>query len=276
MLGAILGDIVGSRFEFTGNKDKTFVFLTGKPTNHYTDDSLMTLAVASALVLTKGDRTNLEEVVIQRMVDVAHKHLNVSWGSMFYKWLFEYQVHTPLNSYGNGSAMRVAPVGWVADSLEETIELSRRVTAVTHNHPEGIKGAEAIAVAIYMARTGSSKEEIKEKMVSYYPEIKAMTLQKLSRTYGIDELGNFVTCQGSVPQSIVAFLESSSLEDAIRNGVALGGDADTQACMAGAIAEAFYGSTLEQEDQMLEYLDSDLQGIYYSFDIIKKKRTNKI
>ncbi len=275
MLGAILGDIVGSYYEFSGNKDKNFVFLLGKPDNHYTDDSLMTLAVASALVLTKDDRTDLEEVTIQRMVDIAHKHPNVSWGSMFHKWLFDYQVHTPFNSYGNGSAMRVSPVGWVTDTLEETIGLSRRVTAVTHNHPEGIKGAEAIAVAIFMARTGASKEEIKEKMISYYPEIKNMTLQKLSRTYGIDELGIFVTCQGSVPQSIVAFLESESLEDAIRNGVALGGDADTQACMAGAIAEAYYGSTLQQEDQMLEYLDPDLQGIYYSFDIIKKKRVKR-
>ena len=271
MLGAIYGDIVGSRFEFQDFGSKDFVMLL--PECHFTDDTLMTLAVAEALVITKDDRSNLEKVLIRTMKKIASEHPNVSWGQRFYKWLFEYEVPVPLNSYGNGSAMRISPVGWVCDTLEETIDLSFRVTNITHNHPEGIKGAEAIAVAIFMARNGSNKEEIKNKMIEYYPQIKDQTVESIKASgYCVDELGHFVTCQGSVPQAITCFLESETFEDAIRNAISLNGDADTLACMAGSIAEAYYGLTYNDEDKILEYLTDDLKSCYFAFDLIKKKR----
>lgn len=275
MLGAILGDIVGSRFEFTDFHSKDFkMFL---PVNHFTDDTLMTLAVASALVSTRNDRSLLEKTLIREMKAIAHNYPNVSWGQKFYKWLFEYKVPVQLNSFGNGAAMRISPVGWVCDTLEETKKLAFRVTNITHNHPEGLKGAEAIAVAIFLARTGSSKEQIKKEMIKYYPFIKEMTIQKLLYNgYGMDEGGNFVTCQGSVPQAICAFLESKDFEDAIRNAISLGGDSDTLACMTGSIAEAFYGLSCDDEEQVLKHLPQDLKYIYYSFDCIKLKRTKNI
>ena len=275
MLGALYGDIVGSKYEFpTEPVDENFVMFL--PGCHFTDDSLMTLAVAISLVITKNDRSDYQNVLINNMRDIARKYPNVSWGEKFYKWLFEYTVPVPLNSYGNGSAMRISPVGWVCDTLEETIKLSKLTTEITHNHPEGIKGAEAVAVAIFMARTGSSKEQIKEKMTEYYPELATMTLEKLKRSgYGFDELGKWVTCQGSVPQAICAFLESENFSDTVRKAVCLSADTDTQACIAGSIAEAYYGCTYDDEDKVLEYLPSDLQSIYFAFGTIKKKRIKR-
>ena len=272
MLGAIYGDIVGSRFELSGFNEYDFPMF--HPSCHFTDDTLMTLAVALTLVVTRNNRDNYKNTLIRNMKDIAHKHPNVGWGKMFYAWLFKYSIPTPLNSYGNGSAMRISPVGWVCDTLEETIELSKLTTEITHNHPEGIKGAEAVAVAIFMARTGESKEEIKSKMISYYPELADMSIAKLKASgYGLDELGNWVTCQGSVPQAICAFLESTSFEDAIRKAISLGADSDTQAAITGSIAEAYYGLTYYDEDKVMPYLPEDLQSIYFAFDLIKKKRT---
>ena len=274
MLGALFGDIVGSKYEFQGEVDSDFVFFL--PGCHFTDDSLMTLAVALSLVITKNDRSEYQKILIKYMRKIAHDYPNVSWGQKFHKWLFEYEVPVPLNSYGNGSAMRISPVGWVCDSLEETIELSKLTTEITHNHPEGIKGAEAVAVAIFMARTGSSKEQIKDKMIEYYPSLKNMTLNELkARGYGLDELGMWVTCQGSVPQAICAFLESENFRDAIRKAVCLSADTDTQACITGSIAEAFYGCTYDDEDKVLEYLPDDLKSTYFAFDAIKKKRIKR-
>ena len=193
MLGAIYGDIVGSRFEFPSHRiDENFIMF--QPGSHITDDSLMTLAVASALLATKDDRTNYKDILIRKMKEIAHKHPRVGWGSRFYQWLFTYEVPVPLNSFGNGAAMRISPVGWVCDTLEETIELSKLTTEITHNHPEGIKGAEATAVSIFLARNGASKEEIKAKMMEYYPELSTMTLQGLKDSgYGFDREGNWVT-----------------------------------------------------------------------------------
>lgn len=271
MLGALYGDIVGSYFEFQEFGSKEFVMFL--PGSHFTDDSLMTLAIAKTLVSSKNDMDNFEDCLIKNMRKIAHDYPNVGWGALFHKWLFEYQVPVQLNSYGNGAGMRISPVGWVCDTLEETEKLSFRVTNITHNHPEGIKGAEAIAVAIYLARTGSSREEIKKAMMEYYPEIENMTIAGLKGSgYGIDELGWWVTCQGSVPQAITCFLESKSFEDTIRNAICLNGDADTLACMAGSIAEAFYGLTYEDEDKVLSFLPDDLKNIYFAFNTIKRKR----
>ena len=154
------------------------------------------------------------------MKRIAHEYPNVNWGLRFYNWLFVQQFPTPMNSFGNGSAMRISPVGWVCETLEETIELSRQTTEISHNHPEGIKGAEAVAVAIFLARKHKSKEEIRQAMINYYPEIKTMSMEGLKASgYGLDEGGKWVTCQGSVPQAICAFLESKDFEDAIRKAI---------------------------------------------------------
>lgn len=275
MLGALYGDVVGSAYEFpTERIEDDFTMFT--PSSHFTDDSLMTLAVALTLVVAKNDRSHYKDTLIRNMKDIAHKYPNVNWGQKFYKWLFEYTVPVSLNSYGNGSAMRISPVGWVCDTLEETIELSKLTTEITHDHPDGIKGAEAVAVAIFMARTGCSKEQIKEKIIEYYPELETMTIDGLKRSgYKFDELGNWVTCQGSVPQAICAFLESVDFEDTIRKAVCLSADTDTQACIAGSIAEAYYGLTYADEDKVFEFFPEDLQSICFAFRSIQKKRIKR-
>lgn len=270
MIGAIIGDIVGSRFEFVedGYRGKDFaLFASGC---RFTDDSLMTLAVAKSLLLSKGNYDNLGELTIQIMKDIAKPYPRIGWGGMFYKWLFERSV--PYNSYGSGAGMRISPVGWVAESEEEVKELSKIVTEVSHNHPEGIKGAEAIAMAVYLARIGKSKEEIREKLQEYYPKLKDknFTIENIHGSYGYDDYGDWVTCQGSIPQAIIAFLDSTSFEDAIRNAVCIGGDSDTIGAMAGSIAEAYYGVPFELAEKALSYLHNDLQGLYHAFRTIKK------
>lgn len=164
MLGVIIGDIVGSRFEFIEHSGKDFPLFTS--TCHFTDDSLMTLAVAKALYLCKGNYENLGEVAKRCMVDIAHSYPNVGWGERFYKWLFVRQRR--LNSFGNGAGMRISPVGWVADSEEEVRFLSRKITEISHDHPEGLKGAECVAMAVYWARTGKDKAFIRQGLSKYY------------------------------------------------------------------------------------------------------------
>ena len=277
MLGALLGDIVGSSFEFTEFKGKKFEFF--EEHCHPTDDSLMTLAIAKALVVCKdwSDEDSLKQITMQVMKDVAKPYeKSVGWGASFYRWLFVTGRCVPYESYGNGAGMRISPVGWVADSEEEVKYLSRVLTEISHNHPEGIKGAEAIAMAVYLARIGKSKEEIKERMIKdYYPQIKYLTVENIRPNYGIDDQGDWVTCQGSVPHSLVAFFDSTDFEDAVRNGISLGGDADTIGCMAGAVAEAYYGVSYDVEDKALGYLSAELKSIYFAFDSIKKKRNKK-
>ena len=277
MLGALIGDIVGSRFEFTEFKEKKFTFFEEQC--HPTDDSLMTLAIAKALVVCKdwSNEDKLKKATIDAMKEIAAPYeKTVGWGASFYRWLFVASRCVPYDSYGNGAGMRISPVGWVAESEEEVKYLSRVLTEISHNHPEGIKGAEAIAMAVYLARIGKSKEEIKERMINdYYPQIKYMTVENIRPSYGIDDQGDWVTCQGSVPHSLVAFFDSVDFEDAVRNGVSLGGDADTIGCMAGAVAEAYYGVSLEMKDKTLEYLAEDLKSVYFAFDTIKKKRNKK-
>ena len=270
MIGAIIGDIVGSRFEFVedGNRGKDFaLFASGC---RFTDDSLMTLAVAKSLLLSKGNYDNLGELTIQIMKDIAKPYPRIGWGGMFYKWLFERSV--PYNSYGNGAGMRISPVGWVAESEEEVKILSKKVTEISHNHSDGIKGAEAIAMAVYLARIGKSKEEIREKLQEYYPKLKDknFTIENIHGCYGYDDYGDWVTCQGSIPQAIIAFLDSTSFEDAIRNAVCIGGDSDTIGAMAGSIAEAYYSVPIELEEKALSYLPEDLQGLCHAFRTIKK------
>lgn len=275
MIGAIIGDIAGSRFEFIedDDRDKNFNFWAAgcRPT----DDSFMTLAVAKALFLAKGDKEKLKQNIVFCMKSVAQAHPNTGWGEMFYRWLFKET--KPYNSFGNGAGMRISPVGWVAESEEEVKELSKIVTEVSHNHPEGLKGAEAVAMAVYLARTGKTKREIRERMQEYYPQLKDenFTIKNIYGHYGYDNLGNWVTCQGSIPQALAAFLDSESFEDAVRNAIWIGGDSDTIGAMAGGIAEAYYGVPPEMEEKALSYLTDDLQGLYHAFALIRKERVER-
>ena len=236
MYGAILGDIIGSPFEFDrGDKTKEFdLFTKGCD---FTDDSVMTIAVGEALLAVGPEATvkEIEEAVVTNMQDWGKRYPYAGYGGRFRYWLRESNPK-PYGSYGNGSAMRVSAAGWLYDSLERTREVARGTANVTHNHPEGIKGAEATASAIYMARNESSKEEIKEYIEREFHYNLDRTLDEIRPGYHMDE-----TCQRTVPEAIIAFLESKDFEDAIRNAVSLGGDTDTLGAITGSIAEAFYG-----------------------------------
>lgn len=254
MTGAIIGDIVGSRFEFRNCKSKDFIFLT--PNCFFTDDTVMTLAVAKALCEYESisDYEAFKKTLISSMHEVGNCYYDCGFGGSFYKWIVKRET-TPYNSYGNGSAMRVSPVGWYAKSLKEAECIAEATAAVTHNHPEGIKGAVSVAGAIYLARNGSTMNEIK-KYVSRFYKID-FTLDEIRPTYGFHE-----TCQDSVPQAFEAFFESTSFEDAVRNAVSIGGDSDTIAAIAGLLAEAFYGIDSTLKDAALTYLDERLLKIY--------------
>ena len=232
MYGAILGDIIGSPFEFDrGDKTKEFdLFTKGCD---FTDDSVMTIAVGEALLAVGLEATvkEIEEAVVANMQDWGKRYPYAGYGGRFRYWIRE-RNPKPYGSYGNGSAMRVSASGWLYDSMKRT----RAIANVTHNHPEGIKGAEATASAIYMARNGSSKKEIKEYIEREFHYNLDRTLDEIRPGYHMDE-----TCQRTVPEAIIAFLESKDFEDAIRNAVSLGGDTDTLGAITGSIAEAFYG-----------------------------------
>lgn len=248
MLGALIGDTIGSVYEFHNIKTTEFPLFSSKST--FTDDSVMTMAVAEWLL--KGKERTMDDLE-DAMVSLARCFPNRGYGGGFYRWLFfpnelrSYDgqrsdgLRHPYGSFGNGSAMRVSAVGWFFDTLEETEFWAKKSAEITHNHPEGIKGAQATAAAIYMARTGSTKEDIREYIVSRYGYDLSRTCDEIRPTYRFNE-----TCQGTVPQAIVAFLESTDFESCIRLGVSLGGDTDTLCAIAGAIAEAFYGSIPEQ------------------------------
>jgi ADP-ribosylglycohydrolase len=237
MLGAIIGDIVGSCYEF--NSIKTTEFELYNPRSRYTDDSVMTMAVAEWLL---EDHHHTHHILEEKMVKYGNLNSNVGYGGTFLRWLFLPNAifsdgkRKPYNSFGNGSAMRVSAVGWMFDSLEETERLAEISASITHNHPEGIKGAQATAAAIFMARHGASKEEIKDYISKRFKYNLNRTCEQIRPFYGFE-----VSCQKSVPESIIAFLDSKDYESTVRLAVSLGGDSDTQACIAGGIAEAFYG-----------------------------------
>ena len=257
MIGAIIGDIVGSRFEWNNHKSKEFEFLTDECCP--TDDSIMTLALAKAILLSKPDYSDLPKKAIECMQEVGRKYPNCGYGWRFREWMFS-DTPKPYNSYGNGSAMRVSAAGIVANSIEEAKDIAKKVTEVTHNHPEGIKGAEATAVAIYMAKSGSRLLEIREYInENYYPMI--FTLDEIRPTYKFD-----VSCQGTVPQALMAFFESINFEDAIRNAISIGGDSDTLAAICGGVAEAYYGVPVEIRKHALTFLDQPLIKILNTFE----------
>lgn len=270
MLGAIIGDIVGSRFERVDHFGKDFLLFASGCVP--TDDSFMTLAIAKALLLCDGDYSQLSSRAVKAMKEIAAAHPRTGWGGRFYKWLFK--CSKPYYSYGNGAGMRVSPVGWVADSPDEVRDLSYKVTAVSHDHPEGLKGAEAVAMAVYLARVGADKSEIKRRMAEYYPILNdpGFCIANIMGHYGYDPEGEWVTCQGSIPQALAAFFDGVDFEDVIRNAVGIGGDSDTIGAMAGSIAEAYYGVPQELENEALSRLDRDLKKIYFAFNSIKKPR----
>ena len=257
MLGAIIGDIVGSRFEWHNNRNKKFDFLTHKC--FFTDDSVMSLAVAKAILNCNGNYNNLSAEAIATMQSIGRPYPSCGYGGSFYNWMYS-DSPKPYGSYGNGAAMRVSACGFVARSLEEAIELSRKVTEVTHNHPEGIKGAEATAVAIYMARTGSSLLDIQDYIHKHYYKIN-FKLDDIRDTYEFNE-----TCQDTVPQALEAFFESTSFEDAIRNAISIGGDSDTLGAIVGGIAEAYYGIPTYIRSHALTFLDDTLLKILTDFE----------
>lgn len=258
MLGAIIGDIVGSRFEWNNYKSKDFIFF--HEDSHMTDDSIMTIAIAKAILSSKPDRSDLSEKAIYYMRYFGHKCPNHDYGGMFSYWLITANPK-PYNSFGNGAAMRVSACGFAAKSLEEAKLLSKLVTEVTHNHPEGLKGAEATTVAIYLARTGYTIPQIREYINKDYYNLD-FTLDEIRDTYQFNE-----TCQDSVPQAIEAFLESESFEDAIRNAISIGGDSDTIAAITGGIAEAYYEIPENiKEITMKYYLNDAIKDIIDEFE----------
>ena len=225
MLGAIAGDVIGSIYEFGPPRPEDF------PLFHEhcqpTDDSVLTIAVAEAILDGESYVT-----AIRRW---AYRHPNAGHGGMFHRWMRSEQ-YGPYNSYGNGSAMRVSPAGWIHDTLEATLEEARRTAEVTHDHPEGIRGAKAVAGAIFVARTGGGREGVRRLVQGRFGYDASLPLEQMRRDSKFDE-----TCQGTVPQAVSVALMSTSVEDAIRKAVSLGGDADTLACIAGSIAEGLHG-----------------------------------
>ena len=257
MIGAIIGDIVGSRFEWNNIKTKEFEFLTYRC--EFTDDTIMTLAVAKALLDCGSNYDNLGDYTIKAMREIGQPYPNCGYGGMFRRWMYS-DDQQPYNSFGNGSAMRVSACGFAAKTIGEAILLSRKVTEITHNHPEGIKGAEAAAVCIFLARTGSNILEIRDYVnLHYYPM--DFTLDSIRSSYQFN-----ATCQGTVPQAIMAFLESSSFEDAIRSAISIGGDSDTLAAITGGIAEAYYGVPVNIRKHGLTFLDERLLNILIDFE----------
>ena len=260
MIGAILGGIVGSIYEFDNIKTKDFELFDKE--SFFTDDSVMTIAIAEALMQYKSiDENNIKEFK-EKLIDIMHeigiKYPDCGYGGHFLMWILRNK-REPYNSFGNGSAMRVSSVGWYAKTLEET-ELIAKVTAeVSHNHPEGIKGAVATAGAVFLARKGTTMDEIKKYISKYYTI--DFTIDEIRPIYDYD-----ITCQGTVPQAMQAFLESENFEDAIRNAISIGGDSDTLAAITGAVAEAYYGIPDDLKETALSYLDDRLLDITERFE----------
>lgn len=255
-MGAIIGDIVGSRFEWNNIKTKEFELFSRDCS--FTDDSVMTIAVGKALMASGGDYGNLGGEAVKAMRELGQAYPNSGYGGMFKRWLFSPDPK-PYGSYGNGAAMRVSACGLAAKGLDEAKLLSRLVTEVTHDHPEGIKGAEATAVSVFLAREGWDKKAIERHvMENYYPL--GFTLDSIRSAYTFR-----VSCQGSVPQALVAFFESLGFEDAIRGAISIGGDSDTLAAIAGGVAGAYYGIPGDLAQRARGFLDARLAKIVDDF-----------
>ena len=270
MYGAILGDMIGAPYEFDHNNIKTKDFPLFSRGSQFTDDSVMTVAVAEALLgLNKdADDETVRYAVTNAMRTWARKYPDAGYGTRFIGWLFTDGQPRPYNSWGNGSAMRISAVGWLYDSIEETRRYAKLTAEVTHNHPEGIKGAEAAASAIFMARTGAAKDEIKDYIIREFGYDLSRTCDEIRPYYHHVE-----SCQETVPEAITAFLEGNGFEDVIRTAVSLGGDCDTLTCIAGSIAEAFYGVPEDLKKQCRKRLPEDMLAVLDGFDQRRSKKT---
>lgn len=257
MIGALAGDISGSRFEWDNIKSKEFELFTDEC--FLTDDSIMTIAVAEAILKSDGNWDELPEHAVKSMQTFGRAYPEGGYGGRFGFWIYEEEPE-PYNSFGNGAAMRVSPCGIAGRTLEEAKLLSEKVTAVTHNHEEGLKGAEAVTAVIYLARHGKSKEEIDEYINENYYSLD-FTLDDILDDFGFD-----VSCQGTVPQAIEAFLEAEDFEDAIRNAISIGGDSDTLAAIAGSMAEAYYGVPGDIREAVMSFLDEEEKKVVEAFE----------
>ena len=255
MLGAIVGDIIGSAYEFKNTKRKEFHLFT--PKSKFTDDTVMTLAVARWLC---DDKEHCKETLVQRMQELGRRYPTAGYAGSFMRWLYNPEPQ-PYNSYGNGSAMRVSPVAFYAHSLQEALGLAKISAEVTHNHPEGIKGAQAIASSIYLARHGATKKEIKSYAEEQFHYDLSPQLDDIRPTYSYD-----MSCQHTVPQALLAFLEGANFEDVIRSAVSIGGDSDTIAAMAGGIAQAFYVIPKKLSSYCYALLTPELRGVLNDFE----------
>ena len=254
IIGAISGDIIGSSREFNSIKTKDFNLFTKR--SIFTDDTIMTMAIASWLI---EDKTS-KNVLVDELRYWGNKYPHAGYGGMFKEWLSQDSPQA-YGSWANGSAMRVSPCAWVGESLEEVQNLAYNSAVVTHNHPEGIKGALATADAIYLARIGAKKQEIKDHRELRYQYDLDFELDEIRPFYGFD-----VSCAGSVPESIVCFLEANDFEDTIRNAVSLGGDSDTMAAIAGGIASAYWDVPNRIAFKAIHRLDYDLLRVLIDFD----------
>ncbi len=271
MIGAIVGDIVGSRFEWHNHRSTNFTLFDSKC--KFTDDSVMSIAIGKAIMefyrkglkLDERGKKTLSSLSVRYMREIGQPYRNCGYGGKFRVWMYS-NVPKPYNSFGNGAAMRVSAAAWAASTLEEALELAKVVTAVTHDHPEGIRGAQATTAAIFMARQDKSKDEIRKYIHYCYYQLN-FTIAELRPTYKFNS-----SCMGSVPQAIEAFLESSNFENAIRLAVSLGGDSDTIAAITGSIAEAFYGVPSEIEKKAISYLDSNLAKLYQEWKAFQASR----
>ncbi|MCF8232693.1 MAG: ADP-ribosylglycohydrolase family protein [Bacteroidales bacterium] len=260
MIGALAGDIIGSVYEAHPIKTKNFPLF--KRRSHFTDDSVLTIAIGKAII-DKGS-------YLAYVKKIGRSYPHCGYGGSFIRWLLSESTQ-PYHSFGNGAAMRVSPVGFAFESEEEVLQQAQETAEITHNHPEGIKGAQAVVLAVYLARTGKSKEEIRSTLAAEFEYDLDRTVESIRPTYHFD-----ITCQGSVPEAIIAFLDPDSYEDAVRNAVSLGGDSDTLACMTGGIAEAFYREIpkniiKEVKSRLTEDLWASTKDFYKSFGIKELK-----
>lgn len=260
MIGAILGDMIGAPYEFDrGDKSKDFPLFIKDSV--FTDDSVMTIAVGEALMDSMGRSDDqVRAALISSMQKWGRRYPYAGYGGMFRKWLRSSEPK-PYGSYGNGSAMRVSSAGWLYDSLEDTRKYARLSAEVTHNHPEGIKGAEAVASAIWLIRKGKTKEEVRGYIVSEFGYDLSRTCDQIRPDYHF-----IVTCQGTVPEAITAFLEGNDFEDVIRTAVSLGGDCDTLTCIAGSMAEALYEVPEEMKAECRKRLPEDMLEMLDRFE----------
>jgi ADP-ribosylglycohydrolase len=253
MLGAIAGDVIGSVYErqSSGGPDFEPLFADlARPT----DDTVLTAAVAEWVLAGCGDD------LADKLKEYFYRYPQAGYGGTFIKWALSTS-RSPYNSWGNGSAMRVSPVGFAFDTIEEVLRQAKRSAEVTHNHPEGVKGAQATAAAIFLARTGSSKDDIRSYVERQFGYNLGESLESIRKWYKFD-----VSCQGSVPQAIRAFLESDGFEDAVRKAISIGGDSDTIACVAGGIAQAFYGLPEDIRLETWVRLDLPLRRVVEAFE----------